>query len=188
MEHGFLKERSENEKKIKKVEEASFVLPLNKNPLCSFCSNPRIDLEIKQTFNKKVCFDCKFTKLHLITKTAVIGDFLLTSDDIKEAKYLSRPNPKKGTWSDMQLFLLEEIEELTIKKFKSLENMEIEKERRGEMLLERKKKKVRARIKALRRRTLIEKKIETRKHKHSFVVINGESVCECGMVIDQEEI
>ncbi|ELA48452.1 DNA repair protein [Vavraia culicis subsp. floridensis] len=188
MEHGFIKDENNKAKEPKQVQEPSLKLPIAANRLCKYCENPRIDFEVQQTFGVSVCNDCKYDKLHLINKTAVLREYLLTSDDLKNSRYLTRPNPKKGTWSDMQLFLLEEIEELAIKKWGSIENAETEKERRKELLLDKKKKKIRERVKELRKRTLIEDRMKIRTHKHTFILANGICKCECGMIIDQEEI
>lgn len=188
MEHGFIKDENNKAKEPKRVQEPSLKLPIVANRLCKYCENPRIDFEVQQTFGVSVCSDCKYDKLHLINKTAVLREYLLTSDDLKNSRYLTRPNPKKGTWSDMQLFLLEEIEELAIKKWGSIENAETEKERRKELLLDKKKKKIRERVKELRKRTLVEDRMKIRTHKHTFILADGICKCECGMIIDQEEI
>lgn len=75
-------------------------------------------------------------------------------------------------------FLLDEIESLGIEKYKSIENIEEEKERRKNLLLERKRKRMTTKVKYLRKRTLIEDKMKIRIHKHNFVNKNGVSKCE----------
>ena len=188
MAHGFMKDEEKKNKELKQVEEISLVLPIKENDCCQYCDNLRIDREILRIFDKKVCSDCRFEKLELITKTHVVTQFLLNNDDIADLKYLSRPNPKKGTWNDMQLYDLGQIKTRSIDKFGSLENLETEKEERKEKLLDRKKHKIKSRIKELRKKTLIEDKMKNRNHKHNFVLENGISKCECGMIIESEEI
>lgn len=185
---GFFKGDDDKTKNLKKLDEQNLILPIEKNKKCEYCENLRIDTEILMTFNKKLCYDCKFTKLHLITKTRVLNDYLLNNDDISGVKFISKQNPRKGTWHDMQLYDQEEIKKLAINKYKSLENLEIEKERRKEMLMTRKKKKVKTRIKELRKKTIIEEKMKTKTHKHEFIIVNGISKCNCGMIIESEEL
>ena len=188
MDHGFIKDDRKEQKKMRKVVEKEVNLPIKENECCTFCGNPRIDNDVLLLFNKRICFDCKFSKLRLITKTTVLTKYLLTNEEISELRYLSKPNPKKGTWHDMQLFDADQIEKIAIRKYGSLENVSIEREKRKNALLSRKKQKVRTRIKELRKKTLIEDKLKTRNHQHNFIPKDGKMQCECGMVIESEEI
>ncbi|ELQ75360.1 DNA excision repair protein XPA/XPAC/RAD14 [Trachipleistophora hominis] len=188
MEHGFIKDENNKAKEQKQAYETSLKLPIIANKLCKYCDNPRIDFEVQQAFGISVCNECKYTKLRLINKTAIIKEYLLGNEDLKDVKCLTRPNPKKGTWSDMQLFQLEEIETIAKRKWGSIENIENEKERRKELLLDKKKKKIRKRVKELRKCTLIEDRMKINTHKHTFILVDGVCKCECGMVVDQEEI
>lgn len=188
MDNGFIEDTEKIKKKIKKIEEKELILPIRENDKCQYCENYRLDTAIQKTFNKNICFDCKFDKLNLITKTTVIRNFLLTNEEISKLKFLSKPNPRKGTWHDMQLFDIEQVENCAIEKYGSLENLEKEKTKRKQSLLNQKKKKVRERIKDLRKKTMIENKLKEKKHKHKFVEHKNGRKCECGMILESEEI
>lgn len=187
MENGFLRD-NDSSKEIKKKKENELILPLKENKKCEYCDNLRLDLEISKTFNKNVCYDCKFSKLELITKTTALREYLLSNEEIAKMKYLSKPNPRKGTWHDMQLYDKIAIEKRAIEKFGTLEKLEEEKMNRKRAILERKKKKTRTKIKDLRKKTLVENKLKDKKHKHEFKTKGNKRICECGMVVESEEL
>lgn len=189
MKHGFLGDKDKNWKDIRKQEEKNLILPIKENEKCTFCGCLRIDIEIQKTFHKNICYDCKFTHLKLITKTSAIKDFLLNDDELKNFKYLSKPNPRSGTWKDMQLYDIEQIRSKAIEKFGNLEEVEKEKIRRSTSLLDRKKKKVRNKIKDLRKKTLIDDRMKVTLHKHNFIETKtGTAQCECGLSIETENL
>lgn len=154
---------------------------------CKFCKNMKINKELYNTFKLNVCNDCKYKQIKLITKTTCKKEFLLTEEELNHFKYLLKPNPNKSTYVDMHLYLFNEIKDFAIKKYNSYENIEKEKEERKINLLKRKKTKMKKRIKDLKRKTIIEKR-EYEKHKHEFEEINGNLICKCGLVVEQEEL
>ncbi|KAF7684674.1 DNA repair protein rad14 [Astathelohania contejeani] len=153
---------------------------------CSHCKSNEIDNEFYTTFNLSVCYNCKWDKHSLITKTECIKEYLLSKDEIKNLKYLVRPNPHKGSWNNMNLYLKNEIENLAIDKYGTLEKIKELKNERKEMLIERKKRRFKKKVRDLKKRTRLKIKNEER-HIHEFISINGKTKCECGMEIEQEE-
>lgn len=189
MEYGFFGDKENKNKDVKKEEEKQLKLPIKENEKCFFCSCLRIDVEIQKTFYKNICYDCKFTHLKLITKTSAIKDFLLNDDELKNFKYLSKPNPRSGVWRDMQLYDIEQIKTRAIEKFGSLEEIEKEKIKRSTLLLDRKKQKIRDKVKDLRKKTLIDDKMKTKSHRHNFIQqTKSSATCECGLTIETEEL
>lgn len=185
---GYFKEIETAIEKLPVNEEQNIELPLEKNKTCSFCGGIPIDKEFYFTFNLKTCNKCKFKNISLITKSTCIKEYLLTQEEIASFKYITRPNPHKGNWSDMQLYLKNEIEDFSIKKYKSLEEIEKIKLTRKNNLLERKKRKIKTKIKELKKKTFLGKEIEYKeKHVHNFVNKNGVSVCDCGLIVEEEE-
>lgn len=185
-EGGFFLENEDQKKKNVLQEELSIKLPIKDNIQCKFCSGIPIDVEIKKIFEMNVCSSCSRTELKFITKTKCITEYLLTSDELKQFKYLSRPNPHKGTWNDMQLYLESQIVEFALEKYDSLQNIELEKDDRKKKKKQKKLDKVKKRVKELKKKTFIAP--EVRKHQHKFISKNGHSECECGMKIEEEEI
>lgn len=154
---------------------------------CSFCRNMKINTEFYETFNIEVCNSCRHKNIKLITKTTCKKDFLMTDEELKYFKFILKPNPNKITWVDMHLYLFDEIQNFSLKKFGSIEKIEEQKDLRKYNLMERKKKKIRKNIKDLRRKTFIEKN-ENKSHKHKFIEKDGNFVCDCGVVVEQEEL
>ena len=84
-----------------------------------------------------------------MTKTDVRDQFLLTDEELRDGNVLpsvSIPNPRKSTWSNMQLYLREQVVEFAVKKWGSLEAIEQEIQKRSIQLQSRKEKKFKARI------------------------------------------
>lgn len=184
---GFLRDDSEEKVKKRGFDNSSITLPLAKDDLCVFCESVPIDLEIKNTFEMTVCLKCTRTQLKLITKTKCISEYLLNDYELQHFKHLSRPNPRKGTWNDMQLFLEAEIIEFATEKFGSLSNIESIKLERKLKLKQRKLKKIKQSVRELKRKTFLVP--ENKKHIHNFINKGDTySLCECGMRIEEEEL
>ncbi|KAM0672838.1 Rad14-like DNA excision repair protein [Ordospora colligata] len=184
----FAEEPKENNVFTKHVLEDDLLqLPLFLNNRCMYCNNMPIDTEIWKTFEIPVCIPCRHKMLKLVTKTACLDDYLLAEEDIKTFKYLERPNPRKGTWSRMYLYLQEQIEQAAISKWGSLDEIEIEKIRKGRKIEERKTKRLKAKIGNLRRMTRIPI-VDNKKHVHVFSNDGAVSKCSCGLTVEQEEI
>ncbi|TBU06145.1 DNA repair protein Rad14 [Hamiltosporidium magnivora] len=187
-EGGFLLEKDE-QKKIDPKKDKDIILPYENNTSCKFCSNLNIDDEMHNIFGIFVCRDCRYKELKFITKTSCKKDYLLTEEEISIFKYLVRPNPHKGNWSDMNLYLKNEIEAFSLNKYKSFELLEEEKKIRLDNRQKKNKKKFIGKIRDLKRRTRISKKeIKEEKHVHNFITVDGVTKCSCGMVIEMEDI
>lgn len=123
----------------------------------------------------------------MITKSTCQNTYLLNDYDLKHFNYLVRPNPHKGTWSNMNLYIEEEIVKYAIQKYGSLEEIESIKTKRESDLLGRKKKRMRKVVKDFKRKTLLSKPRNER-HSHRFEVSGGVKRCDCGLEYEEEEI
>lgn len=182
---GFFAEKEDSEREA--TEDESILLPVSLDNRCKYCLQIPLDNEIKKTFGIPVCRSCRHDALKFVTKTSCISDYLLTNDELKELRFLERPNPHKGTWSNMHLYLQSEVEEIAIRKWGSLDKVEESKRRRKKTTDDRKIRRLRKRIKELRRRTRMDVRNDE-KHVHAFKVEGDMCRCECGMSVEQEEI
>lgn len=63
-------------------------------------------------------------------------DYLLTDEELSDHTVLpcmTKPNPHKATWSEMQLYLSAQVEKFAIEKWGSLEAIQDEIEKRTEL-------------------------------------------------------
>lgn len=184
-EFGFFRDENATPSR-KSTEDSSIVVPVDSADKCIFCGEVLLNCEIKRLFQMNVCSGCSWEKLKFITKTRCIQEYLLTVDELKHFSYLSRPNPHKGTWNDMQLFLEDQIKEFAMEKYDSLEAIEKIKKDRERQRKTRKLENVKKRVKELKRKTFLN--IRKEKHIHKFENRDNKTVCECGMEIEEEEI
>jgi len=138
----------------KRLDLPDIVLPLSENAPCVRCNRSiDYDLEIYTHFGILVCRPCKAKSLgdqgdglfQLIPKTRVKEAYLLTDDDLQHPEklpFIEKQNPKLPTWHPMHLYLRYQIEQLAIKKFGSLENIDKERENRVDTTVKRKEKKI----------------------------------------------
>ncbi|AFN83921.1 DNA excision repair protein [Encephalitozoon romaleae SJ-2008] len=182
---GFFAEKEGGEREA--TEDESILLPISLDNRCKYCLQIPLDSEMKKTFGISVCRTCRCNALKFVTKTSCISDYLLTNDELKELRFLERPNPRKGTWSNMYLYLQSEVEEIAIRKWGSLDKVEETKRGRKRRADDRKIRRLKKRIKELRRRTRIDVRNDE-KHIHTFKVEGDICRCECGMSVEQEEI
>lgn len=182
---GFFRDNDVSNQKIN-IEEQSVRIPVESKDTCMYCGKIPLDSEIKSIFDINICNTCSKTELNFITKTKCMQTYLLTSEELKHFKCLSRPNPHKGTWNDMQLFIEKQIVDFAIKKHGELINIEKLKNDRKIKNKNKKLETVKKRVKELKRKTFLTK--ENEKHVHSFVNHGKYSICECGMKIEEEEL
>lgn len=163
-------------------------LPFDSNTKCMFCDSPFLDFEISKIFSIYCCRQCRYEKLKFITKTCAIKNYLLNEYDLRDLKYITRPNPHKGNWHDMILYIENQIKSICMKKYGNEEAVEEIIKNRKESIKQRKIKKLKTKIRDLKRRTIV--KTNTREqHSHEFTGIGGVKKCIiCGMKIEQEEI
>lgn len=163
-------------------------LPYDTNTKCIHCSSPFIDNELHKTFAIMCCSQCRYKKLKFVTKTTAIKEYLLSDYDLKNLKYISRPNPHKGNWHDMLLYLEDEIINISMNKYGNEDALEKIKLKRTETIKNRKIKKLKIKIRDLKRCTFV-KTTENKKHTHSFIGTDKLKTCEiCGLTLEQEEI
>ncbi|WUR04100.1 DNA repair protein RAD14 [Vairimorpha necatrix] len=185
MEEGFFVD-TENIKQLKKQKIED--LPYDDALKCKYCDSPFIDSELYTTFNINSCKDCKYKNIKFITKTSVFKDYLLSEYDIRNIKYISRPNPHKGNWHDMLLYLEEEIKNISINKYGSEEEIEKNKNKKKEIIKNRKIKKLKMRVRELKRKTIVQE-IRKEIHEHKFEGSGIKKKCQiCGLEIEQEII
>ncbi|KAK9897703.1 DNA repair protein [Cystobasidium minutum MCA 4210] len=175
------------------------------NPKCKICGSQEIDFTFHKVFNTNVCAQCKHEnpeKFSLLTKTECKEDYLLTDPELRDTDilpHLLRPNPHRSTYSNMMLFLREQVEAFAFsdQKWGSPEALDAEFERREEERKKKKNKKFEQSLKDLRRRTTTNRwhKRKEAEHEHtfseaSFTNAQGQSVkqCrECGLEIEVED-
>ncbi|EPR79114.1 DNA repair protein RAD14 [Spraguea lophii 42_110] len=183
---GFIKE--ENDTSSSNIKnDVEITLPLESNASCIKCYSLLIDIEIRDKFNLFYCNKCKYD-IKFITKTECIKEYLCSESDLKSLKFLDKQNPHKGTWNSMKLYLKDQIIDISKKKYGSLENVEKIKEERKNRNIVRKVKKLKDDIKKVRKATKVKMK-EKNTHIHKFEE-DGEGIskCDCGLVIEQEEL
>lgn len=185
-EGGFFKDEEAKEKQYLS-EEQGLLIPLCKKDACKFCNSVPIDLEIQKCFNIPVCYTCNREKLKFITKTTCRQDYLLSDEELKQFKYLTRPNPHKGSWNEMQLYLEDEIKNFSIQKHGSNDEITKKKAEKREKRKSQKLQKIKDNVKELKKKTFLPQREE--KHIHKFINIDGKTAeCSCGMKIEQEEL
>ncbi|RDA94665.1 hypothetical protein CP533_2476 [Ophiocordyceps camponoti-saundersi (nom. inval.)] len=127
---------------------------------CRECKSLEIDFVWEEVFHICVCSRCKEQhpeKYSLLTKTECKQDYLLTDPELRDADllpHLSKPNPHKTHWHDMNLFLRFQVEEYAIKtKWGSAEALDAEYERREGQKKARKEAKFKDKLIELKRKT-----------------------------------
>ena len=112
------------------------VYPLEENEKCCHCASIEIDFNLKRNFGINVCANCRemySEKYKLITKTTTREEYLLTEEELCDTNvlpFITKPNPYKSSWSDMQLYLTGHVRNFAISKWGSMEALQQELERR----------------------------------------------------------
>ncbi|KAH9223259.1 XPA protein C-terminus-domain-containing protein [Leptodontidium sp. 2 PMI_412] len=126
---------------------------------CTDCGSLEIDWTWDEVFKVQVCSSCKDKdkKYTLLTKTECKKDYLLTDPELKDfdlLPHLSKPNPHKSHWHDMNLFLRGQVEEYAMgTKWGSEQGMDAEWERREADKAKRKNKNQMKKMADLRKKT-----------------------------------
>lgn len=177
------------------------------NDRCCVCGSFELDDFILKNYRVRVCPNCREAhqdRFGLMTKTSAKDEFLLTDEELRDTSrvpYVSKPNPHRPNWSDMQLFLKEQVRAFALDKWGSLEAIEEEAQKRADAHENLKEKKYLANLKELRQKTKLTKKVsaftdrKTHNHRHTFQDSKNqttgtiESTCtECGFRIESEEL
>lgn len=187
----------------KPIEDPAMSINPEENPTCKLCNTFDIDHDIRRHYNVPVCRTCCEAhpeRFSLITKTEARTDYMLTDPELNDKDLLPRwekPNPRKTHWSNMFLYLREQVEEYAFKKWGGEDAMDAEFERREAVAKDRKDKKFKKELSDLRRRTRTStwQKDKHTRHVHSYgpSMPNGDEgssvqkCVECGMEIECEE-
>jgi DNA-repair protein complementing XP-A cells len=160
----------------------------NSSTKCIYCESAFLDQELDKVFGLACCTQCRYTNIKFVTKTTATKHYLLCENDLKNLKFISRPNPHKGNWHDMCLYLEDQIRTISMNKYGDEEVLEEIKNKRVDTIKRRKIKKLKTKIRDLKRKTFVDKE-EKKKHVHEFVGSSNIKKCkECGMEIEQENI
>jgi len=159
-----------------------FSLDKSKNPQCTVCGSMELDLQLLQIFKVPVCRKCKQEhpeRFSLLTKTECKQDYLLTDPELKDSEllpHLLKANPHQSTYSNMMLFLREQVEAYAFseKKWGSAEALDEEFERRETAKKQLKNRKFEAQLKELRKKTRsnIWHQRQEAAHVHSFETVS----------------
>ncbi|WWD19354.1 DNA repair protein [Kwoniella shandongensis] len=170
-----LAREKEREKKLMREGEEPAIVP-NQSPKCRECGTLEINHQFLKVFDVRVCKSCekKFPeKYSLLTKTECKEDYLLTDPELKDEDllpHLLRPNPHASTYSNMMLFLREQVEKVAWDKWEGEEGLDAEWKRREEFKKRKREEKFEQGLRDLRKRTrnnLYQRRQEA-EHVHQF--------------------
>lgn len=202
---GFIPEDDGDQAEARRIiQESEMLYPLSLNAACSACPSIELDDFVLRNYGVRVCASCRERhpdRFALLTKTAAREEFLLTDEELRDGErmpHVSKPNPLKPTWSNMQLFLREQVQAFAIDKWGSLAAIEEEAQRRADTQQSSKEKRYAENLKELRRKTRLTRKDQaaprTHNHRHTFAEQAGpagetRSVCTaCGFTVVSEEL
>lgn len=129
---------------------------------CWECDSWEIDWTWYDVFRCRVCNSCKeklAEKYSLLTKTECKEDYLITDPELKDKEilpHMTKPNPHKTTWNDMQLFLRYQVEARAVAKWGSFEALDAEFEKRAGEKRKKKEEKFKSKLRELKNRTRVE--------------------------------
>ncbi|WVO14578.1 DNA repair protein [Cryptococcus depauperatus] len=167
----------ERERQLQQIQEGEepAIIP-DRSPRCKECNSLEINHEFLKVFGVRVCKSCerKFPeKYSLLTKTECKEDYLLTDPELKDVDFLPhllRKNPHASTYSNMMLFLREQVEQVAFKKWDGEEGLDEEWQRREQFKKRKKEEKFEQGLRDLRKRTrnnLYQRKQEAQ-HVHEY--------------------
>lgn len=201
---GFIPKSDDDEQQPLVHTQAEILFPLELNDTCIVCGSVELDDFLRKNYKVNVCESCREThqeRFKLVTKTAAKDEFLLTDEELRDESrmpHILKPNPLRPTWSNMQLFLKEQVRAFAIEKWGSLEAIEEEAQKRVDVNQALKEKKFSVNLGELRRKTKLATKgggvPKLHNHKHEFVERRTgdgqiESKCSsCGFTIVSEEL
>lgn len=178
---GFLLEEKDDDgnELVKPTVEDPPILEFDR-PICINCTAQFGKSWLFETFDYKVCDDCKSKasekdedEFKLITKTEAMKEYLLKECDLDKRepplKYISKKNPHNVNWGEMKLYLRLQVEERALEVWGSKEKIEEETQKREEKKILSKHKKYQKEMKQLRmnvRSSLFDK--TTSSHVHKF--------------------
>ncbi|WVR09323.1 hypothetical protein IAU60_006389 [Kwoniella sp. DSM 27419] len=153
-----LAREKQREKKMMREGEEPAILH-DRSPRCVECGTLEINHQFQKVFDVKVCKGCEKKlpeKYSLLTKTECKEDYLLTDPELKDEDllpHLLRPNPHASTYSNMMLFLREQVEKVAWEKWGGEEGLDNEWKRREEFKKRKREEKFEQGLRDLRKRT-----------------------------------
>merc|ERR1711916_17316 len=92
-----------------------------------------VETYLQRCFGADVCDACRsqHDKFSLITKTEAANEFLLSTADFAQLRFIEKRNPHKSSWSQMKLYLLAQVEEISYSRYGGVEGLDQEYERRA---------------------------------------------------------
>ena len=105
--------------------------------ICIFCSSLELDMNLKKNFDENICKRCKYENKNdyeLMTQSDVLSEYLITSQTVKSMKYEEKINPKKSGWAPMKLYLRKHARELGIKKWGTLDDIILQRNKKDNEL------------------------------------------------------
>ncbi|OCF38743.1 DNA repair protein [Kwoniella heveanensis CBS 569] len=151
------REKQREKKMMREGEEPAIIA--DRSPRCIECGTLEINHQFYKIFDVRVCKNCekKFPeKYSLLTKTECKEDYLLTDPELKDEDllpHLLRPNPHASTYSNMMLFLREQVEKVAWDKWGGEEGLDDEWKRREEFKKRKREEKFEQGLRDLRKRT-----------------------------------
>nr|XP_022920986.1 DNA repair protein complementing XP-A cells homolog [Onthophagus taurus] len=173
---GFLlEEHPEKEPEPVKLVEDNPVIIEPDRPTCEKCQKIFAKSWLFETFDLKVCDECKDPEEHkLITKSEAMSSYLLKECDFTKRgtplKFISKKNPHNSRWGEMKLYLQVQVEKRALEIWESEEKLQEEIEKREEKKVMAKTKKYQKQMKELRMnvRSSLYDKTTSASHTHEF--------------------
>lgn len=118
-------------------------------PKCQVCGSMSVDQTMLSVYKEPVCVKCKSENagFKTVTKGKAKEEFLVTDDDLLYLKYQEVSNPRRVGWTRMKLYLVKQVERLSMKRWEDKEKLEQEKARRQKERFRKKEQKAREMIK-----------------------------------------
>lgn len=195
------KEREREKQRLRDQMEPGISLDPTTRPVCEVCQTPDIQYEpFLRVFNVRVCHGCERAhpeRYSLLTKTEVKEDYLLTDAELADGEllpHLLKKNPHKSTYSNMMLFLRQQVEAFAFSEAKwgSAEGLDAEYARRQTEKSRKRVRKFQQGLERLRKRTIRDNIWQQRRdaeHTHEWVPSGALHVCQtCGQRVEVEEL
>ena len=198
---GFIPDDDDDQREPEQTETPEMLFPLELNDRCKVCGSFDLDHHLQKNYRVAVCLSCRDAhpdRFSLITKTRAREEYLLTDEELRDESrmpHISKPNPLRPNWSDMQLFLREQVKAFALEKWGSEAAILEEAQRRVDAHQSLKERKYTTNLKELRMKTKLKSKARptSDKHVHVFEETRSgstvQSICkECGFKVISEDL
>lgn len=143
----------------KPTTEDTYVFPLEDNEMCDECGSIELDTVLKRDFDVRICSACRSRRADdyvLLTKSTAREEFMLTDEELRDTAvlpFVTRPNPHKSTWTDMQLYLRLHVKRFAHRKWGGPEGLAAEIKRRADTRDKNRERRFAEKLGELRRKT-----------------------------------